>query len=109
MVVIYEYKIAGDGSGIIKTAYEAQECTGAAGGVYYRIKKQKHGFSVFERDLDKAGRNIVYSLEDNYDKFCDEIIKAYKESNDVYEKRLAERKRILDNLLKEQKERYKTF
>lgn len=99
---IYEYRISNDGTKIIKSVYNGTVVRLNNGSCYYVIvrgkyKERKH---VHDKDFEIVERNIVFSLDDDFDKYSKLIMKTYKEKNDILERQLNDRKELFSKLEK---------
>lgn len=101
-VTLYEYKIVEEGEAIVKIIREDIEYSPSSDGGVYVVRKSegRRKLYVSGRSLDKVERNIVYSLDDDFDKYATMLIESYKEKTDQLQQQLEGRKKILNNLLK---------
>ena len=99
--IIYEYRISSESMDIVKNVYTANVEERNNGKCIYIIFRGKYKDKklVSSSALGVVERNIVFSLEDDFDKYAKKIMEAYKERSDVLEQQLNDRKMIFENLM----------
>ena len=99
---IYEYRISNDGTEIVKSVYNGKILKRDNGSYYYLIFRGKYRERKFVHDEDFGivERNMVFSLDDDFDKYSQLIMKTYKEKNDILERQLNDRKELFSKLEK---------